>query len=46
MQNKRGRWTVLDVDEHLIRTVKRFAKKNGYTSATALKVLVEKGMSK
>lgn len=44
--NKRDRWTIVDVDEDLIKRVKEYAKKNGYTTAGALKELVRIALSK
>jgi len=40
--NKRERWTIIDVNESVIKAVKIFAKQNGYTTAKALEVMAEK----
>lgn len=37
---KRSRWTILDVDESVILYVRKYAKKNGYTVAGAVKELI------
>lgn len=39
---KRGRWTILNVEEDLIQYVIEYADTNGYTIATALKTLIKK----
>ena len=37
---KRKRWTVIDVEDDVVITIKKLADKKGYTVATALKELV------
>jgi predicted methyltransferase len=43
--SKRTRWTILDVDESIIKAVKKFANDNGFTTARALKELITKALN-
>ena len=38
--NKRARWTILNVDEAIIKAVKRYAALNGLRAEKALKELI------
>lgn len=40
---KRARWTILDVDEEVIKLAKKYAKKNGYTMGKAIAEIIKKG---
>lgn len=43
---KRSRWTVLDVEESVIKTIKKYAKQNGLSTAKAIKDLVAIALKK
>lgn len=42
INNKRDRWTILDIDEEVIKIIRRFARRNGYTTGRALGEIVYK----
>lgn len=40
----RDRWTILDIDESLIKEVKRYSKKKGYRINGAVSHLIKEGL--
>lgn len=41
---KKDRWTILEVDEALIKDVKQFSKNNGYKLGGGVEYLLKRGL--